>query len=421
MGIWSAACYRVGSVHVRSSAYKRAYYLERGYLQAVWTAYATVSPIFDLLKKRGTEMKEGKISTLQMSMMMYPGVLATAILGVPSVTAGYAKQDLWMSPIIASLIGFVTVYIAVQLHKLYPGKTIIQSSEQIIGRVMGKVVAFFILLFYIEITGQIVRSYSELIASSFLFKTPISVVISTMILLCAFAVHGGLETIGRVAQLFFPVFFVPLIILIILLSPNFEIKNIFPVLEEGIIPPIKGAVVLSGWFAEFFLIAFFLPFLSDGKKALKQGMIIVLAVMVTLVVISLTVLFVLGVTTASKTYPLMNASRYISWADFLENLDAVIMAVWIMGAFVKLSVFYYVVVLGTAQWLNLSSYRPIIWPIGILIAEFSFWSIPNTMAFNRDEVQSFPFYSLLIQTILPLFLLIIAFIRKRSRGNRAAK
>lgn len=364
-------------------------------------------------------MKEGKISTLQMSMMMYPTILATAILSVPSVTAGYAKQDLWLSPIIASFIGFVTVYIAVQLHKLYPGQTIVQSTEQIIGRFMGKVVVFFILLFYIEITGQIVRSYSEFIASSFLFKTPISIVIASMLLLCAFAVQGGLETIGRITQLFFPVFFVPLIILIFLLSPNFEIKNILPVLEEGVIPPIKGAVILSGWFAEFFLIAFFLPSLSDGKKALKQGLIIVLAVMVTLIAVSLTTLFVLGVTTSSKTYPLMNASRYISWADFFENLDAIVMAIWIMGAFVKLSVFYYVIVLGTAQWLNLSSYRFIIWPIGILIAEFSFWSIPDTMAFARDENQSFPFYSLLIQTLLPLCLLVIALIRKRGRKEQS--
>ncbi|KMY54279.1 spore gernimation protein [Bacillus sp. FJAT-27231] len=364
-------------------------------------------------------MKEVKISSLQLSMMMYPTILATAILTVPSVTAKFAAHDLWMSPILASFMGFVVVFIAVQLHKLYPEQTIIEYSEKIIGRIPGKIIGFFVLIFYLEMTGEIARSYSEFIVSSFLFKTPIMVIIALMLLVCAFAVYGGLETMARAAQLFFPAFFVPLIILIILLSPDFKFENVFPILEEGIVPPAKGAVVLSGWFAEFFLIAFFLPFLSDRKKAMKQGIINVLAVMITLTLVSLTVLFVLGVSTASKTYPLMNAGRYISWANFFENLDAVIMAVWILGAFVKLTVFYFAVVLGTAQWLNLSDYRPIVWPVGILIAEFSFWGIPNMMIFARDENQSFPFYSILIQVLFPLLLLMIAMIRKRKGKIRA--
>ena len=60
------------------------------------------------------------------------------------------------------------------------------------------------------------------------------------------------------------------------------------------------------------------------------------------------------------------------------------MAIWVVGAFVKISVFYYVVALGTAQWLNFSDYRPVVWPLGIIIVEFSFWSLPSTV-----ELSSF--------------------------------
>ncbi|TKH09627.1 spore gernimation protein, partial [Peribacillus simplex] len=44
-------------------------------------------------------MEKGKISSLQMAFMMYPTIVATAVLGVPSITAKYAKTDLWLSPI----------------------------------------------------------------------------------------------------------------------------------------------------------------------------------------------------------------------------------------------------------------------------------------------------------------------------------
>jgi len=364
-------------------------------------------------------MEKGKISSLQMAIMMYPAIVATAILGVPSITAKYAKADLWLSPILASFIGFVTVYITYKLHKLYPKQTVIQFSEHIIGRFAGKVLGFVFLFFYIQITGEIIRSYAEFIVNSFLVNTPISVIMASMVFLCALTVHGGLETMGRVAQIFIPVFIVPFLISIILLSPDMEFKNIFPILGDGMMPPIKGAIVPGGWFTEFFLISFLLPFLADQKKGMKYGMVSVFAVMMTLVAVNLIVLFVLGPAISTREYPLMNVARYVSIAEFFEHLESAVMAVWIVGAFVKISVFYYATVLGTAQWLNLSDYRPIVWPLGVLMLEFGLWSLPNTMETERFDVELFPLYGLLIQTIIPLFLLMIAIARKRkSLGSK---
>ena len=126
-----------------------------------------------------------------------------------------------------------------------------------------------------------------------------------------------------------------------------------------------------------FLISFLLPFLADQKKGMKYGMMTVFAAMMTLMVVNLIVLCVLGSTTSSRACPLMQVARYISIAGFFEHVESVVMAVWIVGAFVKIAVFYYAAALGTAQWLTLSDYRPVVWSLGILIVEFSFWSLPE--------------------------------------------
>ncbi|MFJ8256403.1 GerAB/ArcD/ProY family transporter [Peribacillus asahii] len=134
-------------------------------------------------------MEKGGISSLQMAFMMFPTIIATAILGVPSITAKYAKNDLWLSPILASLIGYMTVYIAYKLHRLYPKQTVIQFSEQIIGRFAGKIIGFLFLFFYIQGAGLIVRQYAEFVVDSFLVNTPISVIMASMVFLCALTVH----------------------------------------------------------------------------------------------------------------------------------------------------------------------------------------------------------------------------------------
>jgi len=368
----------------------------------------------------GQSLEKGKISSLQMAILLYPTIIATSIISVPSIVAHYAKNDLWIPPILASVIGFVTVYIAYELHKLYPKQTVIELSEKVAGQFAGKIISLFILVFYILATGHIVRGYSEFIISSFLTNTPLIVITASMILLCAFAVQGGLEVLGRIAMLFSPLFFLPILSFVIFLSPDFEMKNIFPILGNGFVPVIKGAIIPGGWFSEIFLIAFLLPYLSDAKKARKYGMLTVFAVMITLVVVNLTVLFVLGTTTASKVFPLMNATRYVSLGGFMENLESIAMAVWIVGAFVKISVFFYASVLGTAQLLKLSDYRILIWPFSIIFVELAYWSIPNSAEYNSYLMTVLPFYGPVTQTILPLFLLLLAIGRNKIKAQTKA-
>lgn len=115
---------------------------------------------FFITERRKT-LEKGNISALQMAIIRYPTIVATAILGLPSITAKYAKNDLWLSPIFASFIGYVTVYIAYKLHNLYPKQTIIQFSEQIMGRIAGKILGLLLFLLYIQNTGQITRTYAE--------------------------------------------------------------------------------------------------------------------------------------------------------------------------------------------------------------------------------------------------------------------
>jgi spore germination protein KB len=363
-------------------------------------------------------IEKGKISAAQMAMMMYPTIIATAILLVPAITARHANQDMWLSPLWASLVGFLTVHIAVRLHQLYPQKTLIEYSGDILGRFLGRAVGLIFLFFYLHASGLILREYGEFVVGNFLFHTPLIVVMGSMILVCSFTVRGGVEVIGRLAELSVPVVVIMILIIIILLIPDMEAKNMFPIMEKGIMPSLMGAIVPQGWFSEFLLIAFLLPYVADQNKGKKWGMISVTVVMLTLSFINIASLFVLGGITGHFVYPVASAVRYISIADFLEHLEAVITALWVVGVFLKISVFYYALVLGTAQWLNLSDYRPIVFPMGFFILLFAVWSAPNLMELTRFLGSSFPFYILSVQVGIPLLFLFIAKWRKRTNNQK---
>ncbi|NGQ94505.1 endospore germination permease [Brevibacillus sp. SYP-B805] len=367
-------------------------------------------------------MEKGKISASQMGIMMYPTIVATAILWVPEATATRAGRDMWISPILASLTGFLSVYLAVRLHRLYPKETIIQYSEHIVGRILGKGIGFVYLLFFLQLDWSILREYGELMVGQFLPRTPMFVVLGSMLLVCAAAVRGGVEVLGRAAQYFVPLFILVFGMISLMLFPDLKPVNMLPVMEKGILPAIKGAVEPLKWFGEFIVISFMLPFLTDRERGMTWGMITVIATMLTMVVINLLVLWLFGEITASLTYPYVEAVRYISIADFLEHIESLVMAIWVAGTFIKIGVLYYVLVLGTAQWLNLSDYRPLVYPIGMLLVITCMWPRPNLAELAIYLKYIAPVIGIIIQTLLPFLLLMIALIRKRvTNGGKAVQ
>src|SRR6476620_1671337 len=150
-------------------------------------------------------IERGRISYLELALIMYGTVAATAILYIPYITAQQANRDLWLSPIWGSLSGFLIVIIIVKLSKLYPRKTLIQYCELILGRTLGKMIAFIYLFFLLHDTAIAFREYGEFVESAFLHKTPIIFVNGSIALSCAIVVHGGIETLGRCATIFLPI------------------------------------------------------------------------------------------------------------------------------------------------------------------------------------------------------------------------
>lgn len=360
-------------------------------------------------------IEKGKISALQMSLLMYPQILATGILALPSITFQYAKGDMWLTPIWGSLSGFFVVFLVYQLHKLYPRETFIQYNQRILGRFLGKAVGFLYLFFFLYIGGTTVRQYGDFLVGTFLNQTPMPVVMGSLVLASTVAVRAGLEVLARLSDMLVPIVFLLWFTIIFLLLPELEVKNMFPILEHGIMPSLRGSVAPWSWNALFFFISSLLPFLRDRDQGLKWGMLSVVAVMVTLVMVNLVTLLLFGGITGSFTYPVMSAARYISFADFFENLESIVMAIWIGGTFIKLGLVHYVLVLSTAQWLNLNDYKPLTLPCGLLISLFGIWVAPSFAGLAHSLEMTVPFASGTLFIIIPTILLVIALFQKRNR------
>lgn len=359
-------------------------------------------------------LEKGKISSFQMAVVMYPTIFSTAILLLPRISSKHAAQDLWLSPIWASAAGFLAVFLMYRLHRLYPQQTLIEHCERILGPVVGKVLGFAYLFYFLHITAIILREYGEFVVGTFLRLTPMIIVMVGMVFAAMTTVRGGIEVLGRTAEIFGPIVTILIIIIILLLLPELNPEYVLPVMDRGITPSLKGAVTPMIWFSEFWLVSFFFPFLADPKRGLRWAMTTVLVVMISMTVTNLITLMVFGTLMEHLTFPVMAASGYITVGGFIEHLESIVMAIWVAGTFLKVSTFYYTFTLATAQWLKLNDYRPLVLPLGWLLTLFAFWVSPNLIQLTYAMATTLPFYFLFFQLFVPAVLLFIAHFRQRT-------
>jgi len=115
--------------------------------------------------------------------------------------------------LLAILVGLLIAWLVVNLSLRFPGKTLFQCPEAILGKWPGKVVALLYIWFYIHINSEIIREYGSFLVSAFMPETPMIVFEILIVAIAAYAVRNGLEVFTRVSQIILPIIFVSVAIL----------------------------------------------------------------------------------------------------------------------------------------------------------------------------------------------------------------
>jgi spore germination protein (amino acid permease) len=343
--------------------------------------------------------------------MLFLSLFATAMLSSPTLAYSVSRADMWITPLLGCLSGFATIFIAIALHRRYPGYTLIQYCELILGRIVGRVISLTFLIVCLLMNANQLRQFAEIMKLAFMVNTPTIVFVSSMVIVSAIAVRLGVEIIGRLSLVVTPLIVIIVVVLILPLISEMEPDRILPIMTEGFAPLIRGAVTLQLWFSLYIYASMFLPYLSDQAQAARHLYWAVGWSVVTFVLTFFYVLMALGSATSVFEYPFLQLSRYVSIANFMTHLDSLIMLVWVIDVFIRTIVMYYAAAIGVAQWFKLRTYRPLTLPIGLIIILFTFWSIPNAIAYQESLGQVVVFYYIYAHLCIPIVLYIIALLR----------
>jgi spore germination protein KB len=367
-----------------------------------------------------TMLEKGKVSPRQAGQMVFLSIQATIILFVPAITASVAGHDAWISILVGSLFGLVTLFFVVWLGKKHPGKTLFQFSETIFGTYIGKLVGLAYVWIFLHLVAIIVREFGDFMTTSFMPTTPLSVFNFSLIVLCAWSVIAGLEVIARMSE-FIIILVVGSLLLILTLSIlNWDLGNMLPFFSNGAMPILLGALPPASWHGEVIWLAVILPFITRPGRAFLAGSTAIVSSTILLTLVVVGTLAVFGPQlTASFRFPLHLFTRTINIGDLLTRFEPVVMTAWVAGVFIKTSIFYYCASLGLAQVLGLSEYRSVVLPLGIIAATLSISLFPDVTALSTFLAEAWPLYSISLFFFgLPLLLFSVTVIREKIFGTQ---
>lgn len=332
-----------------------------------------------------------------------------------------AKQDLWMSILVAGGIALLVTFLATNTTLLYPGQDLIQLCQTILGSWLGKAVMIVYLVQWYTILPIVLRQFNDVIHVMILPTTPSLAIMLIMVALIVYATYsGGIETVARCSEILGPIVILMVILTLVASVNNFHLDNLLPLfVDSGATAILKGSLPPASYLGhsvEYMMLASFLH--KPEKGAPFAFSAVILASLTVWIAMTLAVA-TLGVDlTPSLWYPFFEMSRKISLFGFVENLDPLPIVIWVASVFVKLAVYMFITSYGTAQFLKIKNWRMMIWFVAPVVLVFAFFpkNVPEA-AVNYLVNYWVPIALPVNMLGLPLLLLVVGKIRQ----NRAAK
>jgi spore germination protein KB len=361
-------------------------------------------------------MKQGKINALQLIYVIVGFQIGnTLVYGL----GGGAKQDAWLVIIVAMLGGFILMFVYSKLSAYYPADTLLQMIPKIIGKFLAYPFILIYISYFTYLAAKACRDFAEILAATILVKTPMVIVIGSFVVLMIYCFRGGVEAFGRMGEAVLPVYIMSMVLIWVLLLTveGFNVKNISPILGNGVQPILKEVfpTVLTFPFGESIIIMMFFPFLNNKRSVRKIGMAVIFITGILMTINLILVLSILGPEIYSQQFfPLLSATRMVTIADFLERFDALVILMMVAGVFFKIGGWLFGAAMGISHLFKLKQTTSVFLGLGTIITPLSLLTASNQIKYNEIGLEFVTKYvHIPLQIAFPILLLCIAFIRKK--------
>lgn len=353
---------------------------------------------------------KAKISKIQYFSLI-PNLLFGKAIGLTSgVMVRKIGIDTWISMVIGFLIGTLLVLILTYMGSKFPEKTIIQYSEELLGKWIGKIIGALLTLFFIGAFATSANTMILHLKIYFLPNTPFLFICILYIVLCMYAVHLGFEVVVRFSFIGFIGIIAISFLMFLGTIKDFDIINLQPFFDNGLLnDSLYSIYIFSDLAMAILAIGIIYPAINIKKKA---NLITFFAMIVSGILVIIWPFLETGVMGPDimKKYVLvcMEQVRCAQFTKYLPRYELLMVSFFIFGMIVQSAAMFYCAKYSFKQITGIKKDLFIIIPLGVIMIFATYF-----MANDHNDLVNFITYPwslicAILSISLPLLLLIVA-------------
>lgn len=344
-------------------------------------------------------------------------VVGSSVLYIPTVLAASAKEDAWIVGVMGGGLGVGIVFLYIKTAEVSQGKDLIQMYDSVFGLILGKVFTTIFCFFCLILASLILRGIGDFLVTQIMPETPIEIIMGLFILFVINAQKYGVEVFARTAEIFFPWIIFLFTFGVCMILPDIQFFRIFPLLDNGIKPILKGTFSYLGFpYLECVLLLMLLPYCNHLKPAKKSWILgTIIGAILLLIPVVLSIMVLGPEMTARQSYVTYILAKKMGIPHVFERMEVIIAIFWIITIFYKLLICSFCLTKSVGTLLKSEDEKTLAFPLGIFIFCTAIISGEDVVYLNDFSSNVWPFFALQTGLLLPLFILFIQKIKKRIK------
>ncbi len=364
-------------------------------------------------------IKQGHVGALELFATMTCAQAFTLLYHLPNALGKDAFTGAWLLNLLAGLLSLLVALAMFPLLRRFPGKSIIEIAETVLGRWGGALFSLVVAGFYFYMVSITLRTQADGVVSTIMLDTPVSAVMVAALAAVSVVSYLGLESLTRTVLIFFPFIALGFGIVIFFSLSDSDFNMLYPLMGA----PLPNLLLSGGKFAftahECLFIMILAPYLRQPKTLFRVTFwsIIVVTGFSTLVLVVVESLLSYPAFQLA-TFPFYETVRLIHIGPFLQRVEALYTIMEMIISMVYPGLAFHIGVLTLAQGWRLADWRPLIFPSAVII--FSLGSLPKDALalWNWYFSAGNSLFRFALFVLLPISLYFVAAVKGKKGGGQ---
>lgn len=355
-----------------------------------------------------------KLNSRELTSVLINLITVKMLFTYPRYLVERMENGAWISVALWGAVALGIYWLTQYVYLKTERTTILMQAEILGGKVLKGIVGIAVIALMMLNIAPMVRAFPEAIKTVLLQNTSMLTIITILAVGVAIGARFGIEPLARVAAIFLPVACAFIVFFFITLIPHYKVTNLFPL---SIFKATAGGTSALSVFSDIFVMNLLLPYAKDMSTVRKSGMtaIIIGAVASFLIVLAYCLTYLYPVS-ARFIVPMYQLARNLRIGTYFQRLESIFEFVWSISIFIYTSVYIFVMCDVFRQSFSLKHYRPLVFPILMILLRLAFWESGYIEAQRSNFVNSAIFYPAFY--ILPLLFGLLTLIKLRKRRGR---